>query len=129
LVFIFCFAESIKDSDIPKLPLYIGRSYDLLSGNLLSDSVDPGFQHSIFSFSYNNKETTDDGMYLIPDGVSHRKTSSCTFSTDIKTYRGTQSYQEEIKSKATISGGYKGLIVNAAFSFSRAYDNIQKSTI
>jgi hypothetical protein len=26
---------------------------------------------------------------LIPDGVSHRKVSSCTFSSDIQTYRGT----------------------------------------
>lgn len=33
--------------DPPKLPLYAGRSYDLLTGNPLSDQVDPGFMHSI----------------------------------------------------------------------------------
>ncbi len=34
--------------ETPRLPLYVGRSYDLLSGNPLSDQVDPGFDHSIF---------------------------------------------------------------------------------
>jgi hypothetical protein len=104
-----------------RLPLYVGRSYDLLSGNPLSDQVDPGFEHSIFEFSYNEKDTTEDGKYLVPDGVSHRKVSSCTFSTDIRTYRGTQSYQEALKTKATISGGYKGALVEAAFSSSASY--------
>lgn len=75
--------------EIPKLPIYVGRSYDLINGNPLDDQVDPGFEHSIFEFTYNNNETTEDGKYLIPDGVSHRKVTSCTFSTDIQTYRGT----------------------------------------
>ena len=79
-------------NDPHRLPLYVGRSYDLLTGNPLSDQVDPGFEHSIFEFSYNSKATTEDGKYLVPDGVSHRKVSSCSFSTDVRTYRGTQSY-------------------------------------
>lgn len=113
----------------PKLPLYVGRGYDLLTGNPLSDQVDPGFEHSIFEFSYNDKITTEDQKYLVPDGVSHRKVSSCTFSTDVRTYRGTQSYSEELKTKATISGGYKGPIVSASFSASTTYDHIAKSTL
>lgn len=112
-----------------KLPLYVGRSYDLLSGNPLSDQVDPGFEHSIFEFSYNDRDTTEDGKYLVPDGVSHRKVSSCTFSTDVRTYRGTQTYQEDLKTKATISGGYKGTLVEAAFSSSTSYQSMQKQTI
>ena len=83
-----------QDQDIPKLPLYVGRSYDLLQGNPLSDKVDPGFQHSIFNFSYNSAQKTEDGRFLVPDGVSHRKVSSCSFSSDVKNYRGTNSYQE-----------------------------------
>lgn len=108
-------------SDAPKLPLYVGRSYDLMSANPLSDHVDPGFTHSLFDFTYKNKVLTEDGKYMIPDGVSHRKVSSCAFSTDIRTYRGTKTYQDELKTKTTISGGYKGLIVDAAFSASTAY--------
>lgn len=107
----------------------MGRSYDLLSGNPLSDQVDPGFEHSIFEFSYNDRDTTEDGKYLVPDGVSHRKVSSCTFSTDVRTYRGTQTYQEDLKTKATISGGYKGSLVEAAFSSSSTYQSMQKQTI
>lgn len=38
---------------IPKLPMYIGNGYDVLTGNPLSgEGVDPGFQHEIFEFSY-----------------------------------------------------------------------------
>jgi len=48
----------LQVDDTPKLPIYVGRSYDLLTGNPLSDQVDPGFMHSIFEFTYNNKETT-----------------------------------------------------------------------
>jgi hypothetical protein len=126
-LFAVAYLQAVKDPQ--KLPLYVGRSYDLLSGNPLSDQVDPGFEHSIFEFSYNNKDTTEDGRYLIPDGVSHRKVSSCTFSTDIRTYRGTESYQQELKTKATISGGYKGALVEAAFSSSASYQSISKSTL
>jgi hypothetical protein len=117
---------SIALEDPQRLPLYVGRSYNLLSGNPLSDQVDPGFEHAIFEFSYINKDTTEDGKYLVPDGVSNRKVSSCTFSTDIRTYRGTQSYQEDLKVKATISGEYKGSLVDGAFSSSASYQFMQK---
>lgn len=120
---------SLAVNEPQRLPLYVGRSYDLLTGNPLSDQVDPGFDHSIFEFSYNNKATTEDGKYLVPDGVSHRKVSSCSFSTDVRTYRGTQSYQEDLKTKATISGGYKGALVEAAFSASSSYEAMRKQTI
>jgi hypothetical protein len=64
--------------------LYLGRSYDLLTGNpLSSQGVDPGFLHGIFEFSYDKKIITEDGKYLVPDGVSHRRASSCSFSTNI----------------------------------------------
>lgn len=46
-------------NEIPKLPLFIGKGYDILAGNpLSSEGVDPGFQHEIFEFSYSNNETT-----------------------------------------------------------------------
>lgn len=115
--------------ELPKLPLYVGRSYNLLEGNPLSDQVDPGFQHSIFQFTYNDSETTEDGKFLIPDGVSHRKVSSCSFSTDVQTYRGTKSYQENLKEVTKISGGYDGSLIKAAFSFSSSYEHLQKDTI
>jgi hypothetical protein len=51
-------------------------------GNPLSEEgVDPGFSHSIFEFTYLKNETTEDGKFLVPDGVSHRKTTACSLST------------------------------------------------
>lgn len=50
-----------------KLPIYVGRGYDLLEGNPLSNKVDPGFSQGIFAFNYNKEKTTDDDRYLIPD--------------------------------------------------------------
>ena len=131
IILLLCFGllASAQLEDIPKLPLYVGRSYNLLEGNPLSDRVDPGFEHSIFQFSYNDGERTEDGKFLVPDGVSHRRVSSCSFSTDVQTYRGTKSYQEELKETAKISGGYSGSLVNAAFSFSQSYEHLQKSTL
>ena len=40
-------------STLPKLPLFIGKGYNILLGNPLSgEGVDPGFQHVIFEFTY-----------------------------------------------------------------------------
>ncbi len=116
-------------SDPPKLPLYVGRGYNLLVGNPLSNQIDPGFEHAIFDFTYNKKTLTEDGKYMIPDGVAHRKSSSCTFTTDVQTFRGTQTYSQELKTKTTVSGGYNGAVVQAAFSVSHTYDALSKSTL
>ena len=67
------------------MPLYMGRSYNLLEGNPLTDHVDPGFMHDLFEWTYNKKETTEDGKYMLPDKVGHRKVSSCAFSTSTST--------------------------------------------
>lgn len=38
-----CFTAQVT---LPKLPLFIGKGYDILEGNpLSSEGVDPGFQH------------------------------------------------------------------------------------
>lgn len=126
LLIIGAYSQAVRD--IPKLPIYVGRSYDLLVGNPLSNEVDPGFQHEIFMFTYNNYEQTEDGKYLIPDGVSHRKVSSCSFSTDVTAYRGTETYQSQLKTKATVEGGYSGLLVKGSFSMSTTYEKVEKET-
>ena len=115
-------------ADLPRIPLYT-RSYHLLEGNPLTDQVDPGFMSGIFAFTYNQNETTEDGKYRVPDGMNHRKVASCAFSSTVKTYRGTASYQQELQKKVTIDGGYRGLVVGAAFSSSASYDIMAKETI
>lgn len=37
------FVHLQTNADPPKLPLYVGRGYNLLVGNPLSNQVDPGF--------------------------------------------------------------------------------------
>lgn len=41
--------------DPPKMPIFVGRAYDLLKGNPLNSDIDPGFANPIFSFTYNNR--------------------------------------------------------------------------
>jgi hypothetical protein len=41
---------------IPKIPLYIGKGYNILKGNpLSSEGVDPGFQHDVFVYTFNTQ--------------------------------------------------------------------------
>lgn len=109
-------------AETPKLPLYIGRGYNLLHGNPLSDAgVDPGFNHEIIQFTYKTGETTEDNRYLLPDNISHRKTTSCSFSTAISQFTGTESYQSDLKTKATIGGGYNGALLKASFTASTSF--------
>lgn len=114
------FAEFCGPQNITRLPVFVGRGYDLLRGNPLSDTVDPGFTHSIFDNTYLSSTVTEDGKYLVPDGVTHKKVSSCSFSSTVKIFRGTKSYQEDLKTKVRIGAGYNGL-VQAAFSASTGF--------
>lgn len=53
-----------EPSTPPRLPMFLGKGYNILKGNPLSaEGVDPGFQHEIFIFSYFKNETTEDGRF------------------------------------------------------------------
>ena len=41
--------------DPPKIPIFVGRAYDLLKGNPQNNEIDPGFLNPIFAFTYNNR--------------------------------------------------------------------------
>ncbi len=46
LISINIIVSSTEVAILPKLPLYIGKGYDILKGNpLSSEGVDPGFAH------------------------------------------------------------------------------------
>jgi hypothetical protein len=59
--------------------------------------------------------------------VTARKISTCSFTTDVSSYRGTKSYQEDLKELVKLDAGYSG-IYSFAFSFSRSYEHIQNTT-
>lgn len=84
--------------------MYLGSSYNLINGNPKSEyGLDPGFAHPIFNYEYTKQQTTEDGKYLIPNGVSSHKMASCSFTTDINAFRGTKSYQVDLHKIATLT--------------------------
>ena len=74
LVILICVTIAFGQSgnDPTRLPLYIGRGYDVLEGNPLSSKVDPGFAQGIFVLKYTEGKTTEDGKYLVPDEAQSR---------------------------------------------------------
>ncbi len=123
LAFIWC--HNLKE-ELPKLPVFIGRSYNILEGNPLVDQMDPGFKYPIFQFTYQEQQTTEDGTYLVPDDVLARQLYSCSFSSNVEIFRGTKSYQNRLNTIAQIEGSYDGKATKAAFSLSNQYQNIAR---
>jgi hypothetical protein len=107
----------------------VGKSYNLAKGNPMSKSIDPGFSSDIFEITYDKGQMTEDGKYLVPDGVTRSQVSACSFTSEEKIYRGTQSYREELKSKASFEAGYSGIFLSASFSSSVEYETIRKQTV
>lgn len=127
--FLYLFAVlSLAVAAPPVISHYAGTGYNLLKGNPLTDSVDPGFTTQIFNFTYHNQNTTHDGKYTIPDNVSYVDVTSCVFTSSAQTYRGTQSYQSELSAKAQVSAGYDGVMLQASFSASVDYKNMENQT-
>jgi len=54
---------------LKKLPEFLGRGYDIMTGNPFSNKNDDGFinKYNPFVLSYNLGKTTSDGSFLIPD--------------------------------------------------------------
>ena len=111
------------------MPVYLGIGYNLITGNPLGKSVDTGFGHPIFRVTYNKEQTTSDNRYLVPDGVSNRIVSSCSFDTAVNEHRGTSSYTKSIMDKISTKEGMSTTTFEAAFSKSRTTEVIYQSTI
>ncbi len=113
-------------SSAPRIPSYLGRGYDVVFGNPSTDSVDPGFRYDVIVFDYKTGATTEDRSFSIPDGVSPQKTQSCTYISQVSEFRGTQSYQNDLKVNVKIGGGYEGPAVQASFTASMGYKNMEQ---
>jgi hypothetical protein len=115
-------------SCIPRLPLHVGKGYDLFSGNPFTNKLDPGFRSQIFSFTYKSQQQTDDDSYLIPDDIESTTESSCAFDSNTQEITGAQSYQESLKEAVSVEGGYDNGIAAASFTASVAYKSTQEMT-
>lgn len=103
--------------DLQRLPSYLGRGYDILQGNPLSNSIDPGFKYEVIALDYTTKKT-EDNKFLVADNISFQKAQSCSLKSDVNEYRGTKSYQDELKLMVKASSGAE--INGFGGSFSRS---------
>ena len=88
--------------------MHVGRGYHILFGNPRDEKeFDKGFRNPLFEYTYTKKKTTEDGKWLIPDQVVERKISTCSFSTIVNQFRGTKSYQDDLKTAAKVAAGSK----------------------
>lgn len=113
---------------IPKIPMYVGSSYHILYGNPKSEyGLDPGFYHPVFEFSYTKNKTTEDEKFIIPDETTSHRMSTCSFTTEVNSFRGTQSYQEDLKKIAQVHLGSEKLL-GFSFSMSRSWERLYNTT-
>lgn len=124
-------AQSLEEEQatVPKMPVYVGLGYNLATGNPLSNSVDTGFGYPIFKIGYKKNQKTSDNRYIVPDGVTHRVVSSCSFESAVTEHRGTQSYRKSILDKISSKEGIETSIFETSFSKSRSYETVHKLTI
>eukprot|EP01084_Bolivina_argentea_P050123 92155_1 len=111
---------------------YLGRGYNLVKGNPQSiygkPAKDPGFESSIFDFSYTSGTRTSDEIYLIPDCTHGHTLSICQFTSSQSTYRGVISYSKHLSQAISISGPYSQQLTNVSFSNSASYKTINQAT-
>ncbi len=113
-------------SNIPKIPSNLGKGYDIVFGNPSSNNVDPGFKFDVVAFDFKDGATTDDKKFLVPDGIVFQKSPPSTYNSAVGEFRGTQSYQNDLKLNAIIGGDYDGDATKQAFRASIAFKNMQQ---
>ena len=105
---------------------YLGQSYNIFIGNPHNThGEDPGLTGKpVFALSYNQRKTTPDGCYSIPDYTSVEDASACSFTFSSNSVHNVASYFMSLKTDVTTSfGGY-----GASFSASTDYNMVKKNT-
>lgn len=110
-----------------QLPVYAGTGYDMFTGNPKTNYVDAGFRNQIFQLTYNNKLSTSDDYYYVPDGFDVKSATSCSYSADSDEYTGTTEYQSDLDVLAKMSAGYNSGITKAKFTASTDYSKMESS--
>ncbi len=57
VVLFLLLALGIAGQQTPRLPIYLGRGYNIVLGNPVSSSLDNGFEFSVYSFAFRNTTT------------------------------------------------------------------------
>jgi hypothetical protein len=119
---------SLSTCQIPKLPSHIGKGYDILYGNPLTNIRDLGFRNQIFNLSYTQRHKTDNEKYLIPDGTAATDENGCKFEDKTEEITGEQSYQNSLRQSVEVKGGYEGPIASVSFTLSVDYQKAKTET-
>ena len=102
---------------------YVLSGYDIYNGNprYTEEVSDPGFRSQIFTAEYTG-ETTADGRYCSPDGLSILSCDgNCVFDFNTDIIYGTNSYYHKLKIGV-------GLGIGGAFSASAGYHKVEQYT-
>jgi hypothetical protein len=61
----------------PQLPVWPGNGYELFRATPLTNPLN-GSRKPIYSFTYNNGQTSEDNQYLIPDQIKAQSIIDCS---------------------------------------------------
>jgi len=110
--------------DFPNIG-YLGMGYNLVLGDPSGSSEtlqDPGWVIlPAIQLTYLLNKTTSDGRYQVPDQVVVIPALSCAFESSAETSTQLSDYQNTLKVDVSVSGGYNGGLVSAAFSASAGF--------
>jgi hypothetical protein len=110
-----------------RLPVYVGRGYHIFIGNPKSENrLDPGFVNPVFELAYTQGRRTTDNRYSFPDFYTVNKISTCSLNSSAKSFRGTQSYAQDLATIARVSGGSR--VFSFQFSASTSFQKIKNQT-
>lgn len=82
---------------------FLGNGYNVIKGNPLSQTTDPGFQ---FQFIYKQTYTQNTTMglgCLVPDDVSIVPTPSCSYTSEFVSATSAYDYQQSLQKQVTFS--------------------------
>ena len=120
--------SDLYGSNVPRIPLYAGVSYDLLKGNPLANTIDPGFGYQVFEHTYDMGLTTEDGLFYIPDHTVSRIRSSCSYESMANEYTGTEGYQKTLNVFVSAEGSGFGQSFSASVDYKRTESNTRTKT-
>ena len=112
------FTHASDDVETAKGLRFLGVGYNVLKGNpdggeLSHGGVDPGLlsTRKIFKLTWDENETSVDGLYRVPDQVVFVHRSSCVETTTNEVFSGAKSYQDKLKVDVEASGELRHFII------------------
>ena len=130
IVVLLLFLPNAKFQPSDRIPVKIGRGYDILKGNPLSDGEDPGVKSAqIIKLNFDNSKSTSDGKFLIPDEIDGIQQSQCSNDDTLSEIDSMKEYSQKLSEKIKASGSYGGGLFSVSFSSSVDYEKIQNSVM